>query len=530
VGRISKKIQGTKWMQISALSLLAIIVLCFSSISFRIITIDELPINLLGAIMGAAVSAVLMVILLSGQSAAEEVKERNVKVFEKKSELFEGFIHKVWAVYNDQRLSSTEYKEIASDFYRNIMIYLDPEKVKSISDCLSAMGKCLDKDDYASYLLLRQNMVIIINLLSEELGLGGKIDDAKIEELDANMFPALFRSTVLDAMNAYLVKENEDILEAGRYEVMPADFGSRSHEEMIYTAVDENYEKSYPREYLIFPFKKHPGFALYIGSLGTEGPDYVCTPHEWRALMRLKTGFGGTRTAEKDFLAMLEESEKSQNKNNSYFTMIRYGPDNSDMEDHDLFAAMPPGIDDPYGSAVFTNKNIVPIDFFNVRNLTDYRTKWDYREAALVLARRAAFYFSKLSIDNLSLREYLDVHFFVLPKEGQTPDMCMKAVTLNGLQLQNVREDACTPEQYREICLAAVKQNGKALAYAKDKTPGLCMAAIENNAEALEFVPEELKTEALCLTAVRKDGSLLEFVPEELRSPELLAAVEQSAQ
>ena len=48
------------------------------------------------------------------------------------------------------------------------------------------------------------------------------------------------------------------------------------------------------------------------------------------------------------------------------------------------------------------------------------------------------------------------------------------------------------------------------------KTPEVCLAAVKNAGRALAFVPDALKTPDFCLAAVRSNGCALEYVPDEL--------------
>jgi len=57
---------------IAIICFLCIIAFCAVSISGKIFTLDELPLNLMAAFMGAMVTAVITLILLDGQSKAEK--------------------------------------------------------------------------------------------------------------------------------------------------------------------------------------------------------------------------------------------------------------------------------------------------------------------------------------------------------------------------------------------------------------------------------------------------------------------------
>ena len=58
------------------------------AIAFGIIPLESLPSQFYGALVGTVITAIITILLLQGQTQTEENKERNVKVFEKKSEVF----------------------------------------------------------------------------------------------------------------------------------------------------------------------------------------------------------------------------------------------------------------------------------------------------------------------------------------------------------------------------------------------------------------------------------------------------------
>ena len=61
-----------------------------------------------------------------------------------------------------------------------------------------------------------------------------------------------------------------------------------------------------------------------------------------------------------------------------------------------------------------------------------------------------------------------------------------------------------------EICLEAVKKNGRALEFVKEQTSEICLEAVKKNGYALKFVKEQ--TPEICLEAVKQNGRALEFV------------------
>ncbi|MFP3040566.1 hypothetical protein LQZ19_01980 [Treponema primitia] len=209
----------SKWVQATLLALLCVVVFCLVATTSNLFKVDELPLNIVAALLEAIITAVITVVLLKGQTEAEEVKERNVKVFEKKSELFEKYINLVWEVWKDRFLSAEEYENLISDYYSKLMIYLKQDSSKKIKESLIEIRNNVEKlnstaDDDE---MLRKNIFSIINVLSKELGFDGYVDETGQKELEDCMFPILFRKTLLKMMDEIFVREAE-IIQNGTYE------------------------------------------------------------------------------------------------------------------------------------------------------------------------------------------------------------------------------------------------------------------------------------------------------------------------
>jgi hypothetical protein len=239
--------KGNKTFIIAALCLVGF---CAITVVFNIFSLGELPASFIGAALGAVITGVVTVILLDGQSKAEEVKERNVKVFEQKSKIFQEYINQSWQVWADQMITADEFQSLTSDYYSKLMIYLKPASVDKISDCLAKIGDCIDKESLDDYMILRKNIIDIINTLSGEINLGGKIDPDNVEKLDSKMFPVLFKKTFIKEINRVLTEEEPGLL--AEYRLKRA------------------YSKQ--NEYLLFDFKKYNGCKIAIGPLDTLAP------------------------------------------------------------------------------------------------------------------------------------------------------------------------------------------------------------------------------------------------------------------
>ena len=223
------------------IAFLGLLAFCGIAVLLRVFNLADLPASFVGAALGAIITGVVTTILLKAQSQAEEIKERNAKVFEQKSAIFQEYIKNVWKVWEDHKVSAEEFQKLTSDYYSKLMIYLHDESIIKISDCLSNIGDCIDKEE-VNHKILRKNVIDIINFLSDEVNLGGHIDINKVIEIDTKVFPLLFKKTLISEFKYWIMNENDLFREP-------------------------KLLKAYSRgnEYLQFVFKEYPDCKVSIG-------------------------------------------------------------------------------------------------------------------------------------------------------------------------------------------------------------------------------------------------------------------------
>lgn len=159
--------------------------------------------------IGAILTAIITVLLLSQQSSSEEVKERNVRVFEEKSERFNTFINKLWNIWDDRVVSLEELNELIKLVSKDIVLYTKPETVEKILSCLIEIAEQAKPDksnnrDAKSTKLIQENIFNIINALANEIGLGGNINSeikSKLNTLEDKVIPFLIQK---DFKNNYI--------------------------------------------------------------------------------------------------------------------------------------------------------------------------------------------------------------------------------------------------------------------------------------------------------------------------------------
>ncbi len=87
------------------------IIFIASSVIFKIFDFEVLPSQFFGALIGVVITAIITVFLLQGQTDNEEKREKSLKVFEKKQEIFHHFLEKLQTIIQDGKISIGQQME-----------------------------------------------------------------------------------------------------------------------------------------------------------------------------------------------------------------------------------------------------------------------------------------------------------------------------------------------------------------------------------------------------------------------------------
>jgi hypothetical protein len=103
--------------------------------------------QILSALAGAVVAAIITLFLLLGQTSSEEKKERNTKVFEEKLRIYQDFLHKLCDVIKDGRVTKEEARELQFQT-AYITMHTDRSRIERISECVTDIIDCtVDQKD-----------------------------------------------------------------------------------------------------------------------------------------------------------------------------------------------------------------------------------------------------------------------------------------------------------------------------------------------------------------------------------------------
>ncbi len=206
---------------LGVLFVISISIFVFSSIYQG--TIPKIVEEINNSSIGAILTAIITVLLLSQQSSSEEVKERNVRVFEEKSERFNTFISKLWDIWDDRVVSLEELNELIKLVSKDIILYTKPETVDKILEHLIKIAEEATPDksnnkDAAVTKRIQENIFDIINELAKEIGLGGEIKQdirKKLNTLEEKVIPFLiqkdFKTLYIQNLKNAIANSDEDI-------------------------------------------------------------------------------------------------------------------------------------------------------------------------------------------------------------------------------------------------------------------------------------------------------------------------------
>jgi hypothetical protein len=207
--------KATSLLTLIASAVVGILIFLAVAVAARVYSGVEVPVQVTGALLGAIVTASITMLLLRGQSQAEETKERNVKVFEEKTQRYNAFLAELWKVWEDRRVTLEEVNRLMEIVLRDIIIFTHEKNTERILEALNEIAtfagkKATTPEDQTA---IQNRIYDIINILSEEINLGGRISETirlRVSELEKRVLPLLdakalkrqFATDVRDALEA----------------------------------------------------------------------------------------------------------------------------------------------------------------------------------------------------------------------------------------------------------------------------------------------------------------------------------------
>ncbi|HOI26174.1 MAG TPA: hypothetical protein PLN63_01415 [Paludibacteraceae bacterium] len=190
-----------------SISILALaIVFVVAMVIFRICNVGDLPAQFTGALLGSVITCIITLLLLQGQSSSEELKKRNMTIFEKKQEVYHNFLEKLQQIVQDGEISINckdengkidktvdELKDLIFQI-GYLQLHTSKDTIESVLSELACMIQSLndfnaideaDKQKHLAefYLSFSNSLFIIVSILKKDLYNISDSDPIKKEDM-----------------------------------------------------------------------------------------------------------------------------------------------------------------------------------------------------------------------------------------------------------------------------------------------------------------------------------------------------------
>ena len=125
--------------------------------------IPELWSQIFAACTGAIVVAVVTMVLMHGQRATEEEKEKNIKIYESKVAVYSRFVTKMYKLLEDDQVSCDDFLALRTEIFSTLIFYLDDSHLRMM---LAEVNKIQDFSDTNAMI---STFARITNILQDDL-------------------------------------------------------------------------------------------------------------------------------------------------------------------------------------------------------------------------------------------------------------------------------------------------------------------------------------------------------------------------
>ena len=153
--------------------MLAVVIFFESAIVFGYFDTLSIWLQIVGALFGVVLSAIITMLLLSGQSRNALEKERSAEIFREKLRIYQEYLHRLCDILRDGEITSEEAIEL--QFLTSyISLHTDSKNIKEICVNTSNMvSNYIGEHAQKSTQVLLANLYEIVRVFREELYASG---------------------------------------------------------------------------------------------------------------------------------------------------------------------------------------------------------------------------------------------------------------------------------------------------------------------------------------------------------------------
>jgi len=167
-----------------------VVLFLVAPIVFRVYEFEILPSQFFGALIGVFITAIVTAFLLRGQTEGDEKREKSVKIFEKKQEVYHLFLEKLQKIIQkigkgDDGAVDSEIDELKDLIFQLafVQMHTETKNTDKILDYLAEIIETLNEfnnntDLESFYIKLSERLFEIVAVLKSDLY--GKKDESKI--------------------------------------------------------------------------------------------------------------------------------------------------------------------------------------------------------------------------------------------------------------------------------------------------------------------------------------------------------------
>lgn len=117
-------------------------------ILFHLFSTRDFSYEICCALIGTIITAVITVFLLQGQSSSDEKKDKNIKIYKNKLEVYSEYVRQMWeTIIDDEKLEDEEWNNLRVQTFGKLIFYLDADAIQNLTQYVSEIDKARREDN-----------------------------------------------------------------------------------------------------------------------------------------------------------------------------------------------------------------------------------------------------------------------------------------------------------------------------------------------------------------------------------------------
>ncbi len=130
-----KKFLEKQQTKIAGYVVLAVLIMGILFVFLRLFSTKDFSYEICCVLLGTIVTAAITTVLLKGQSNADETKDKNIKIYENKLDVYSEYIQQMWEmITKDEDLDDNEWNDLRKLTFGKLVLYLDADAIKKLTE------------------------------------------------------------------------------------------------------------------------------------------------------------------------------------------------------------------------------------------------------------------------------------------------------------------------------------------------------------------------------------------------------------